>query len=236
MTHPTEYKKPTIIGIIVSPIETLRRIRERPIYWGAFFSLLFISFVLFGIIGYYQVNDPKFLEMMLKQMPQEFQTLPEPELQTTMEYLKKMNLTLAITMGGIATLLIPLMGAVLLKFIFFLIKHKKATFKQLFSFQVYLYTISVLAVFVHAITVMIANGNPEISPTSLAGVLPISNGIGKAVLLGFDIFTIWTLILLKWGLVEVTQLSTKKAWLIASLFFVFTISLHALNYMMSLSH
>lgn len=232
LAQATENQKPTIIGIVVSPIETLKRIRERPIFWGAAFSLFVISLILFGVIAYYQINDPAFMEMIVKQMPQEFQSLPESERQTTLEYVKTVNLVMGIIMGGISVFLIPLIGAVLLKLLFLIMRHRKATFKQLYSLQVYLYTISVLAVFVQALTVIVANGSFEISPTSLAGVIPLSNELGKAILLGFDVFTIWSLILLKFGLVEVAQLSSKKAWWITVLFFVFIIGVHISNYLL----
>ncbi len=233
MTHSTELKKPTIVGIVVSPIETLKRIRNQPIFWGTAIILFVVSLILFGVVGYYQVNDPKFLELINKQMPQEIQALPEAEQQATMELIKKINFATVIIMGGVSAFLFPLLWTVFLKCIFFFMKHKKVTFRQLFSFQVHIYTISVLAILVHAITVAAANGNPEISPTSLAGVLPITNGLLKAILIGFDLFIFWTLILLKLGLEEVAQLSSRKSWVITVVAFVLMVALQVIAYLIS---
>lgn len=235
MTSPTQGKKPSIVGIVVSPVETCRRIRERPVFWGAFFSLLIISSLLFGVIGYYQVNDPKFFEMMQRQMPEQFQNLTEADQQAAMEFIKVSSLIGNVVSGGVATLLIPLFGAIFLKLIFLFMKHKKVVFRQLFSLQIHIYTISVLAIFVHACTLLIANGDPVVAPTSLAGIIPVPDGLGKAILQGFEFFTIWSLIILKVGLVEVAQLSSKRAWVITSVFFLLFLGLQVSVYMMSYS-
>ena len=233
MNSSKKERNPSIVGMIVSPVETLKRIRQRPIFWRAALTLCVVSLVLFGIIHYYQLNDPKFLEIMLQQMPQEFQTLSKSEQHMAIESVKRTNLIMGIMMGGIATFLIPFMGAVFLKLVFILLKHRKVPFKQLYSFQVYLYTISVLAIFVQAITTVIANGSLQFSPTSLAGILPISNGLGKAILLGFDLFNIWSLILLKHGLVEVARLPSGKSWLVTVVFFLFIVGMHISNYLIT---
>lgn len=229
----TEHPKPTIVGMIVSPVETMRRIREQPIFLRAALVLCVTSLILFGIIGYYQVNDPKFLEVMVKQMPQEIKALPEVQQQMAIAYVKRVNLSTVIAMGGIAAFLLPLLGAILLKFIFILLRHREATFKQLYSFFVHLYTIFILAIFVQAIAVMVTGGNLSTTPTSLAGILPVSEGLGKAILMGFDVFIIWSLVLLKVGLVEITRLTARKAWVITIFFFFIIIGLHISGFMYS---
>lgn len=219
-------QRPSIIGIIISPNETMKLIRKKPVFWRTLIILSLFSLVLFGINGYYSVTDPNNIKLLLKKIPTEvLSQASEAEIRAIIGNLQMTSLSFIIIAGGMTSVLMPLLGASVLWLFLYIFGLRQVSYKQLFSFQVHLYTISILGILTHAILMIFTDGLLTIPLTNLSGLVSIQGSL-KSVLQVFDIFTIWTVVLLGYGLKEIAQLTLKQAWIIAIGYFILLLILN----------
>lgn len=204
---------------ITSPTKQFKQLKDQPIY---LYPLLLLTLLLTALVTWKSslvLQDPQLLRQLVPS-------------QTTELQIQQFQQSSLITTVIIALLTVPLsslFGAVvswgILKFY-----PSTATFKQLFSFQVHLYTLAVTAVFVDTILFLFTNQLNDSPFFSLATLFPASS-LTKAVLSSIELFNLWTIVLYGIGLQIIAGLSAKQAWFVSSIFFVLGILISsALSY------
>lgn len=216
MANTTEIEKPALFGMVYSPIRQIERIKKQPIFWVALISFCLLTSLFYGITGYFAVNDPAYIETI----PQDIRS------QGVVENVKMTSLSIMVSQGFLGGLLVPLFGSIALWVISRLLRGT-GTFRQFFSFQVYLFSIYVLSFFVQAIIMLIMGEQLSVSPMSLAAILPM-DGIAKQILSNLDLFTVWIAILLYYGMKGIGQLSAVKSSFIVVLYLLFIVVISVL--------
>ncbi|SDX94630.1 YIP1 family protein [Thermoactinomyces sp. DSM 45892] len=93
------------------------------------------------------------------------------------------------------------------------------SFKHSFSLNMNLWFISLLGLIGSLLLTFLFRTNPEVHYTSFASMLPVK-GFWAGVLSCVDLFEIWFTTLFAMGLATLTNLSPKKSWIIAILFWM----------------
>ncbi|SDX11372.1 Yip1 domain-containing protein [Marininema mesophilum] len=138
-----------------------------------------------------------------------------------------------ITMSVLGVLLgapISLLISALLQWIFLRVLSGKATYRQVFSLNVYTSVISLLGLILQAIIVVATGANIQelqnsVTPTSLAAFISSDSLMVKALLGNIEIFAIWHLILTALGLSIIGKVSTAKGWTVALTLFILGVAL-----------
>ena len=198
----TKEKKPSLLGMFTSPGEQFERIKQVPKIWV---PLLIVS--LLYVVG-----------MTLMALSMDASTLlggeefPEDQAELILGIAK---VTIVIT--GIITPIIAVLISSAIHLIITKIASSPATFKQLFSMNTHIMIIGAVGLLLNAVIRYAIGGNPEISVTSLAGLL---NQDKAGILSSFEVFSIWATIVTAIGLHKTAQLSKGLAWTIAIVFFL----------------
>ncbi|MEH7255397.1 Yip1 family protein [Neobacillus niacini] len=197
----TNGKKPSLLGMFTSPGEQFERIKQVPKIW---IPLLIVSILY--VVG-----------MTLIAMSMDVSTLigeeiPKEQVEIVLGFAK---VTMVIT--GIITPIIAVLISSAIQLIITKIASSPATFKQLFSMNTYIMIIGAVGLTLNAVIRYVIGGNPEISVTSLAGLL---NQEKAGILSSFEVFSIWATVVTAIGLHKTAQLSKGLAWTIAIVFFL----------------
>ena len=151
----TKEKKPSLLGMFTSPGEQFERIKQVPKIWV---PLLIVSILY--VVG-----------MTLMAMSMDVSTLigeeiPKEQVEIVLGFAK---VTMVIT--GIITPIFAVLISSAIQLIITKIASSPATFKQLFSMNTYIMIIGAVGLILNAAIRYAIGGNPEISVTSLAGLL-----------------------------------------------------------------
>lgn len=202
MSEEDKVNKPSLLGMLTSPTEQFKRIRKRPLIWGAM-GILIVLFIIGSLLT-------------------SFGTIPELEVLEFDDALladMKVLETFGILLMGI---LVPLIGVLLSSFIYFLvakIAQSDVSFRQLFSMNTYITILGALSLIINGAFIALTSGNQADQLTSL-GFLVNAEGPISAILNSLEVFTIWTLILTIIGLQKVAGFSKGLAWGITLGFFL----------------
>ncbi|MGM9923188.1 MAG: Yip1 family protein [Bacillus sp. (in: firmicutes)] len=196
-------EKPSLFGIIWSPVEQFEKIRNRPRIW---IPLLIVS-ALYVIGTYFSISQLDYTELLGDAVPAE-----------------QLDMAVMVGMitGMIASLFTPILSILISSAIFMLIAKIAASdvsFKQLFSMNTYISLIGALGLVLNGLIGMAIGKSFELSITSLAGVM----GSQNAVLGAIELFTIWGTILTAIGLHKVAGLSKGLAWTVTIVFFLISL-------------
>lgn len=197
--------KPSLLGIIMNPGETLDRIRLNP---KVLVPLLFITLlgVLSTIIGTANVD---FVEMGINQ------GLSQQEAEMLAGFTKTTVIVSGILTPPIAILIVSLIYLAITK-----IAGTEVKFKQLFSMTTYTSIISGIGVLLNAIISNLMGTSLEnVNYTSINSLIG-AEGVTGALFSYIEVFGIWGTILLAMGLNRVAKLSNGASWAIAIIFYI----------------
>ncbi|MFC4077341.1 YIP1 family protein [Salinithrix halophila] len=131
---------------------------------------------------------------------------------------------LAVIPGVLIGFPLTLLLTALLQWLFLLLLAGEASYRQVFSFNVYLSVVALLAAAVQAVALIImgAPTDPEAPArvTSLVSLFPTESQAMRALLGKFEVFSIWQWILTGMGLSIVGNVSRAKGWAVAIVLFV----------------
>lgn len=210
-----------IAGVLFAPVDTFREIARRPDVVAPIIVLVVISFATTLVL----VPRMDFEEAFRQQMAQSGQEMSEADLERVMGFTNAFAKVVAYTgpLWGILFYLI-VAGVLLLAFRLF---GGEGTFKQAFSVTLYAWIPLALYSIVVAIVGMTRS---SINPTTMPTLVKSNPGflvdmteqpVLFALLSSFDIFTIWTIVLLIFGFAAVSRVSAgKSAAIVVSLWLV----------------
>ncbi|MDP4553412.1 Yip1 family protein [Alkalihalobacillus macyae] len=207
--------KPSVGGMIWSPVEQFANIRSNPKVW---LPLIVIT-VLSIIGGLLTVLGTGFEEQFAA-------TGGEGEDFEGIILFTKITTVVFSAIG-------PILGILISSFIFWLINKatsSEATFKQFFSMNSYIGFISAISIVLNGILIALLGGEPGKLYTSLGALVNSESSIG-AFLNGIEIFGVWTIILTAIGLRVTARWPKGLAWTMAIIFLVFTIGAAAIGSM-----
>lgn len=206
-----EYK-PSLLGMINNPSEQFERMKKQPAFWGALVSIVVLTIVGTWLsLSGFNINAVTSVE--------ELSDFTTEEL-AAFEILTKLTF---IVIGLAGTLI----KALIMTFLFLIFARSLQTevsFKQLFSMNTYILFIVSLGIFINGFITTLVGADPESMFTSLGAFIRI-DGIFGELLKNIELFEIWGLILTAIGLQKVAGYPKKVSWIIAVLFFVFTVIL-----------
>lgn len=217
MANTSSEKKPTLLGTIFSPVRQFQRISQKPAFWLAFITFVFLSSWLLGANEYYVVKQPEYSQILLSSFP------PEQRDQVDVKAIQMNSMSYASLGGFFGGILLPLLGAFLLWIWSKLVKGA-GTFRHYFSFQVHLFSIYILSFLFQLLMTMAFNQASHPLSLSLAFLVP-GEGVFKQVLGMLDLFTIWVAVLLGIGLKIIAKVSDVKAWSVPVIFLLMVIGL-----------
>ncbi|MDO6658470.1 Yip1 family protein [Anaerobacillus sp. 1_MG-2023] len=199
--------KPSLLGMIWSPGEQFKSIRQAPKVWLP----LIVVTVLSLIGGWLMILGPGFEE--------QFAT---GDLQgENVDGLILFTKIITIVSVGVGPVLSILVGS----FILWLINKatsSEVTFKQFFSMNTYIGFIGAIGAVLNGLIIAIVGGTVDKLYTSL-GSLVSGEGFLGGFLNGIEIFGIWTIILTALGLRITAQWPKALVWTIVIILFLFTI-------------
>lgn len=216
MSDELKGKKPSLLGMVVNPKEQFDRIKERPVFVGALISIIiltcvgmWLSLISFDITKVANLSD--------------LQGFTTEEL-AAFEVLSKLTFIGIELIGSFITV-------VILSLLFLLFAKSlelRVKFKEFFSMNIYVLFVVSLGILLNGLITVLVGADPESIYTSLS-VFYKADGIFGEVLKHIEIFKIWGLILTAVGLQKVARYPKKTAWIIAIIFFVFTVVLTITN-------
>ncbi|MEK3800716.1 YIP1 family protein [Peribacillus sp. FSL H8-0477] len=202
--NENEKEKPSILGMIGSPSAQFVKMRYNP----AFAMALTIVTGLF-IIGMWLTTFT---------MDQIYEGLD----------LSGEELDIAILIGKVTAVITGILsaglGALFSSVILLLIAkivRSGVTFKQLFSMNIHLMVISALGLILNTAVGIAIDQSSTIYFTSLAGVL----NSDSAVLGSIELFSIWSAVLLGFGLQKTADFSKTASWVVVILTLLFSVGL-----------
>ena len=209
-----ESSKPSLLKIVLDPTKEFQKIRNKP---SIFIPLLIISLcsALIGGATTFFMDT----ETLLKDAPTESAGILEGNA----------GLVKGFLVGGasLSSLITPFFTILLLSvFLLLLVKIKKSdvTFKQLFSMNTYIYTISIIGTFINSSIILLIHGDLSKFPTSL-GAMVDSEGVLSGILSKVEIFQIWQLILIAIGLQYIAKISKAYSYTIVTIIFILSIAI-----------
>lgn len=193
--------KPSLLGMFWRPNEQFEKIRQEPKIWG----VLFIITLVYALAASLSALTIKAEDLVVPGTL----SLEQAEL-----VLPLTKVTTAV--GGLFAPILGILISTVIHFIIVKIASKNTSFKQLFSMNTYILVIGAAGILLNNVIQYLVGQNSDISFTSIGGVL----GSDSPVLATFEIFSIWQLILVAFGLHKVGQLSKGAAWTISIVFFI----------------
>jgi len=197
--------KPSLLGIITSPVETLDRIRQNP---KVLIPLLFVTIlaVISTVLGTANID---FVEMGLNQ------GLSKQEAEMMAGFTKVFVIVTGIISPVFVILITSLIYLSISK-----IAGSYVKFKQLFSMTTYTSIIGGLGILLNAIIAYFMGTSLEnVNYTSVNSLIGLE-GVPGALLSYIEVFGIWGTILLAMGLHRVAKLSKGASWTIAIIFYI----------------
>lgn len=208
MNEPVEPKQPpenpSMFRMILHPVEEFKKLKETP---NVLIPILLMT-LLFGIGGAVLAFTTDFLDLLGPvNSPEEIAMMKmiEPGIRSSIF----IGATLAPLLGGV-------LGAVLM-WILVKLTSSDATFKQLFSLNVFLMVIPVLGLWVNLLLTTVFGLHPLQYVTGLTLFFDVYDPL--YTLAGIvEVFAIWNLILTAIGLIVVASIKPATAWTVTILF------------------
>lgn len=209
-----QMKKPSLLGMVFSPLEQFKRIKEQPVIWMPLIILSIVSMIIaifvtlnleieYGDIYGLEMRDDEIIVM------------------------KAIHLVTAIFGGLLGTPISYAMFALILFGITRVVKSK-VRFKQMLSLIIFVSFISMIGQVINQLIIVAMEGNPAVYMTSLNGFIGAKGALG-GILGIIEVFSIWYYLLLGIGLVKVANLSKSAAYIILITFFIITLMIAAIN-------
>lgn len=203
-------KKPSIFGMIFSPIEQFERIRVKPVIWLPLVLLTIIATIM-GVLVVLN-TDPA--------------TVPGVEMSAEeLEMVKVFGVVVGVLGGLIGTPLVFVVMAAILLGVSKIFKSD-VTFKKMFSLIIFISFITVIGQILNQLIILAINSDPVVTLTSLNSFIG-ADGVLGAVFSAIEVFNIWYTILLAMGLVKVANLSKPTAYTISIVYFLIGIAFAA---------
>ena len=199
-----EKEKPSIFGMIGSPSEQFIKMRLNP----AFAMALTVVTVLF-VIGMW-------LTTFTMDSIYEGLDLSGEELDMVVLIGKVTAVITGIFSPGLGALFSSVILLLIAKMV-----RSGVTFKQLFSMNIHLMFISAIGLILNTAVGMAIDQSSTIYFTSLAGVL----NSDSAVLGSIELFSIWSAVLLGFGLQKIADFSKTASWVVVILTLLVSIGL-----------
>lgn len=193
--------KPSLLGMFWKPNEQFEKISQQPKIWGALFIITLV-YVLAASLSALTLKAEDIVVPGTLTLEQAKIALPLTKVTTAI--------------GGLFAPIFGVLISTVIHFIIVKIASKNTTFKQLFSMNTYILVISATGLVLNNLIQFLVGQNSDVSFTSIGGVL----GSDSPVLATFEVFSIWQLVLIAFGLHKVGQLSKGAAWTIAIVFFL----------------
>ncbi|WP_273702721.1 Yip1 family protein [Thermoanaerobacter sp. A7A] len=208
-----------VIGIIISPIETMKNLIEKP-------RILYPIFAMaFGMVLLYLIRFPVFSEYIKNNVQMALSQTNTPLTQEQINATVKMAPYMALISTPIANLFSWLIITVA---IFGLIKLFKGqgNFKQYLSITGYAYTITLLYLFLSLI-VSFFSGELTINSSLTLLAQSLKGSYIYGVMRGIDLFTIWYYVVIAIGVGLVSNISKTKAYAVVALVYIAQILIQA---------
>lgn len=206
-----------IYKIFISPTEVFRSINIKPNFW------LPIILVVVFTLGFYFAFFDEFKDLMLEAAEQQVANSPNAPPEGMLE--KTINFTaIAIVASSPLVIVIGMLLGALYYWVFGMILKGKGGYLKHFSLMANVSVVTILSVVVAGIlAVFTGEYNIQEPVTSLASLLPESMNMTPlyGMLLKFEVFNIWRLVLVYLGIIEIGGLSKKKALIIVGTAFLF---------------
>ncbi|MED4452663.1 Yip1 family protein [Metabacillus fastidiosus] len=200
----TVEKKPSLFGMVFSPNEQFERMRGKPVILVPLIIVMIIGLIMSFLIGFNVMNIPSVDDLGIPAEDlQMFQTITIAS-------------TTAITFFSIPVILLVM---TLIYFAIAKIMKIEVTFKKMFSLNIFVTFIGLIGQVINLLIITAIKGNPEVMMTSLNSLVGATGALG-GVLSTFEIFSIWSSILLALGLHKAIGFSKKASWTIVIVFFI----------------
>ncbi|MGG3642785.1 Yip1 family protein [Bacillus gobiensis] len=195
-------KKPSLLGLFTNPTEQFERLREKPIVaipLIVFFLMALASVVLVLAVTDFGLGTEEAGEMAV-----------DPQMAQIFSWIFGI-------IGGIVVFgsifLVALIYWGLVK-----IAGSGVNYKQILSLTIFTSIISSIGSLINSLVVLFTDVDPTIVVTSLKSIIPAEEPVAS-ILAPFEVFSIWSYILLAIGFQKVAGLSKKASWTITIIFF-----------------
>ncbi|MBY8912381.1 YIP1 family protein [Bacillus sp. YC2] len=200
-------EKPSLFGVITSPVVQFKRLREKPIIGIP----LFIVIVLIAV-GYMLQGLGMNYDEILKSSSLE--GLTDEQIEMTKSITKYATIFGGIFGGILALFIVPLIYWLCVK-----ISGGVTTYKKMLSLGLFTAFISNIGLVINGLVIYFTDANSIYRVTSLASIIPAGKS-AAAFLSSIEIFSIWSYILLAAGLHHTGGISKKAACISAIILFV----------------
>lgn len=197
-----------IFGMIFSPSATYADISRQPKIAKA------LIFILGLMVVFTAVTIPSMMNVLKKSMPSNIPQGATPPMAV---------LTAGVIFGVLVTLPITWLLVSAIYKVIFIITGEDRPFEQVFAVNLYAQVPILLGMLIKAVIILIKPSlNLQSVRTSLALLLPPSKATSPiyALLSTFDLFSIWTYVLVAVGFITVFKISRKKAYTIVISLFI----------------
>jgi hypothetical protein len=205
-----QLKKPALIGMIVNPNEQFKRIQNSPIIWYPLIILSLISMVV-----------TIFVAITIDYIPSFGMT------EKDIEHAKMVGMIV----GALSTLIgLPVSYVLYAVILWWIAKKAKSsvTFKQMFSFIIFISFIRVIGQCINQMIIVSINGNQDHLLTSLNYYVGAHGVLGE-IFGVIELFSILFYILLSVGLIKLAKLSNRMSISISIISFSLLLILAAIN-------
>ncbi|MDM5258275.1 YIP1 family protein [Bacillus thuringiensis] len=197
-------------NIITNPTTKLLKIKDTPKFGLSLIINIIFTMIITVITSYYMLKDP---------------SVVQNDAFKNIEGISSKSIeNIVLVIGGIQsifTVIINILITSLFTLLFVKIFKGKINFKQSFSLNTNIFTISVLSSAFTLLIYVIFGLNPATSPTSLSTLIN-EDGFLKGFINHISLFNIWSTYILVLGLKIIGKLASNKAWTIAMIFFIFS--------------
>ncbi|MFN2746034.1 MULTISPECIES: Yip1 family protein [Bacillus] len=196
--------KPSIFGVMTSPGVQFERIREKPSIWGPLFLVLVLT-VIGAVLTAFGINYDAVLKETGLQSADELQIA------------KSLAIGLAI-FGTIIFVLATIFIAPLIYWLCVKISGGETTYPKMLSMTLFMTFISSIGTLINGIFVYATHSSTAYNVTSLASLIPADQPLVNVLNL-FEVFSIWSYVLLAIGLEKAGGISKKAAWISTAVLF-----------------
>lgn len=196
-------KKPSLLGLFSNPSEQFERLRERPVI-GIPMVIVFLMMMAGTVLSVAGTDFAAEIEEYGGAVV---------DLQTV----EVMGWIFGI-IGTIFNFLAVIFLGALIYWVCAKIAGSSAKYKQMLSMALFTSFISVFGMVIHGFVVFFTDVDPKMVVTSLKSLIPAEEPVAS-ILAPFEVFGIWTFVLLAIGFQNVAGLSKKASWTITIILF-----------------
>ncbi|MEC3612381.1 Yip1 family protein [Bacillus velezensis] len=213
-------EKPSIFGVITSPVVQFKRLKEKPVI-GIPLLIVIILIAAGSILRGLGMNYEEVLNSS------SLDGLTDDQIEMTKTFAKFGTMFGGIFGGIIALFIVPLIYWLCVK-----ISGGVTTYKKMLSLSLFTAFITNIGLVINGLVTYFTGAGSLYAVTSLASVIPAGGGVA-VFLSAFDIFSIWSYILLALGLRYTGGISKKAAWTSAIVLFVIMLLVSAVGGLLS---